>query len=208
MKFHPEYDKKDAERRAKDFLKSMKGIKDKGSGKYFSGLSSSAFNKMSEIMDKKEPRIPILNSSPSEAIYAQNNGKGTTPSLLNCSIQGAASSFGFLSSWLVATTWLNKYYNLDSRFLVACHDEANFLYKKEDRFKGAYAVQIAHLWTWSLMHYTSGIYEIPLGTAFASAINIDRVWRKSAKSNTVTCSNHHRVPNGVELSMGEILEKI
>jgi hypothetical protein len=86
--------------------------------------------------------------------------------------------------------------------------EANFIYKKEDKYVGAYLFQIAHLWCWSLLHYDQGIYEIPASNAFASAVNIDRVWRKSATASVATPTNPVTILDGEELSMTEILEKI
>lgn len=121
IKWHPDLSLAEAKVKAKSLLATLKG---KRSGDMvYGGMASLAFNSMRKIMGVEKPRIPMLGTSPSKALYAQNNGRGVTPSLLNCAIQGAASSYGFLSCLLVANAWLAKNQGVWSRFSASIHDK-------------------------------------------------------------------------------------
>lgn len=187
-------------------MSSFKGIKiydENGKITYKEGLASDQFNAMIDLMSQDKPCTPMLDTSPSKAIWVNNSSRGLSTSLLNYSIQGSASSAGFLSCILVANEWLNRQYKLQGRFCVSAHDEYQFIYPKANALKAAYLQQIAHAWCWSLLHFKSDIFNVPISTLFASAVNIDKVWRKSAIASVKTPTSTNVFP-GKELSIHQL----
>ena len=75
----------------------------------------------------------------------------------------------------------------------------------EHTYKAAYLQQIAHAWCWALAHYSAGLCNVPVATLFASSINIDKVWRKSAKASVETPTSANVAP-GQELNMQQLNE--
>jgi len=188
---------------ARAFIKSFKGYK--LGDRFAGGLASNAFNAMLDIASQTEPRTPVLNTAPSEAIWPGNSGRGLSTGLLNSIIQGSASSFGFLSCILVANQWLNNTYELEGWLCGTIHDEIQFAYPANNAIKAAYLQQIAHAWAWALMHYSAGLTNMPVTTAFASAVNIDKVWRKSAKASVATPTSAN-IASGKEYSMADLID--
>lgn len=160
---------------------------------------------MLDLAGGDEPRIPILNTAPSKASWPGNSGRGFSTSILNCMIQGSASSFGFLSCLLVASEYLNKTYDLNSWFCASVHDEYQYAVPDANIEKAAYLFQIAHAWCWALAHYSAGLNNVPISTLFADAVNIDRVWRKEAYASVETPTNTNVLP-GKELTMNQLNE--
>ena len=99
-----------------------------------------------------------------------------------------------LSSWA---------YELRHRLNIM--DEYQFLVPKDKAQQTAYLMQIGHAWCWALVHYKAGLTDMPLSCAFASAINIDKTWRKSASASVTTPTFEDIVP-GKEYSMPELNE--
>lgn len=205
LTWHPTYDDKKAEACAKAMIKSFKGEKSPD-GRFYGGMASKAFNKMIDLMMSETPYTPILDSQPSHAIRPANNGQGLTPGLCNHSIQACGSSFGMLSCALLANHWLFNKFGIKSRFTNAAHDEHNFLVLKQDTEKTAYLMQIGHAWCWSLLHYKLGIYDMPVSVAFASGINVDKVWRKSPDSKTATPTFDREIKPGKEYTMSKLID--
>ena len=199
------YGEKEAKRLARNFLASFKGKRISGSSMLEGGTASDAFNAMHNLASSGEPRTPILGSAPSKACWSEFSGRGISTSLLNNMIQGSASSLGFLSCLLVANEWLNRHHKLGGWFSAALHDEAVFCYPTEHAEQGAYNFQIAHAWCWALAHYRAGLCNVPVSTLFASSINIDKIWRKSAYASVKTPTNTEVFP-GKELNMHKLNE--
>lgn len=204
--WHPDYAMAEAKTKAAKLIKALKGTKDWQTGKFYNGLASASFNKMADIMLSPRPSTPILNTAPSYAMWPEHNGKGVTPGLLNHAVQAAASSFGMLSCLLVGSQYLFNKYSIKASFAVSRHDEYQFLVPKQDAYKAAYLMQINHAWCWALTQYKSRVYDLPIGVAFASAINIDSTWRKNANAKLETPTFNYAVPNGQELDMLKLIK--
>lgn len=85
-------------------------------------------------------------------------------------------------------------------------DEYQFLVNKEQAKQAAYLMQMAHAWCWSLVLYNCGICDYPISYAFASAINIDKTWRKNAFAKTAT-PTFYDIPPGKEYNVYQLIDE-
>ncbi|MDX1371045.1 MAG: hypothetical protein R3321_01160 [Nitrososphaeraceae archaeon] len=67
--------------------------------------------------------------------------------------------------------------------------------------------QQAHFLTWTLFHYQTELYEMPLQRAYFSGVAIDDRVRKSPDEKTVTPSNPNGgdEPDGKEYTISDML---
>ena len=177
-------------------LQSKKGAA--RNGVYEGGFDSGCFNFMEEIaMRTRVPQLPCLGTKISTAMRPSAVGDDFKTGRVNWTIQSSGAEI--LSIMLTAVHWLAKEYKIPCRFVLSIHDEIWF--QTPDRYAEQFAVlfQIAHVYTWSLFHYSVDIPDLPLSRAYFSSVAIDDRLRKSPKEKTVTVSN----PNGVDEPFGE-----
>lgn len=67
--------------------------------------------------------------------------------------------------------------------------------------------QIAHAMTWARFQAAVGINDLPLSRAFFSGVSVDNRIRKSPTECTKSPSNQKEEPDGVELTIKELLKK-
>jgi DNA polymerase gamma 1 len=186
-------------------LRSKKGSV--RNGVYEGGFDSGCFNFMEEIaMRTRVPQLPCLGTKISTAMRPSAVGDDFKTSRVNWTIQSSGAEI--LSIMLTAVHWLAKEYKIPCRFVLSIHDEIWF--QTPDRYAEQFAVlfQIAHVYTWSLFHYSVDIPDLPLSRAYFSSVAIDDRLRKSPKEKTVTVSNPNGAdePSGEEYSMYELSE--
>ena len=177
-------------------LQSKKGAA--RNGVYEGGFDSGCFNFMEQIaMRTRVPQLPCLGTKISTAMRPSAVGDDFKTGRVNWTIQSSGAEI--LSIMLTAVHWLAKEYKIPCRFVLSIHDEIWF--QTPDRYAEQFAVlfQIAHVYTWSLFHYSVDIPDLPLSRAYFSSVAIDDRLRKSPKEKTVTVSN----PNGTEEPFGE-----
>jgi DNA polymerase gamma 1 len=162
---------------------------------------------MEEIaMRTRVPQLPCLGTKISTAMRPSAVGDDFKTGRVNWTIQSSGAEI--LSIMLTAVHWLAKEYKIPCRFVLSIHDEIWFM--TPDRYAEQFAAlfQIAHVYTWSLFHYSVDIPDLPLSRAYFSSVAIDDRLRKSPKEKTVTVSNPNgeNEPSGVEYSMYELSE--
>lgn len=79
---------------------------------------------------------------------------------------------------------------------MSVHDSILYLCKEEDADKVAALFQCAHLHAWSWLRYNMGVCEMPMSNAWLSSVEVDKVFRKSATTSTVTVSQPTEAPEG------------
>lgn len=186
--------------KAYDLQKSFKGSSNKGSRYYFGGIASESFNKMTDIISQRQPKLPMLGTWMQPALTPKVWGKTGAPGQLNFTVQASGTSI--LQATCVATTWLIKQFGIDARFIFSLHDELVFHCRSEDSEVLMYLIEIAHVWVWAFLHYKLKIYDLPIARAFVP-INRDIVWRKEAygdESNTET-PTFPKITEGEELTI-------
>lgn len=186
-------------------LQSKKGVS--RNGLYEGGMDSGCFNFMEEIaMRTKLPTLPCLHTKISTAMRPSAVGNDFKTSRVNWTIQSSGAEV--LSIMLTAVHWLAEEYKIPCRFVLSIHDEIWFM--TPDRYAEQFAVlfQIAHMYTWSLLHSALGIPDLPLSRAYFSSVAIDNRLRKSPTEKTVTVSNPNgsSEESGLEYSMSELSE--
>ena len=205
LRNHPEKSPQEVKKVSYEILQGKKGVS--RNGVYEGGSDSGAFNFMEEIaMRTRIPQLPCLGTKISTAMRPSAVGDDFKTGRVNWTIQSSGAEI--LSIMLTAVHWLAKEYKIPCRFVLSIHDEIWF--QTPDRYAEQFAVlfQIAHVYTWSLFHYSVDIPDLPLSRAYFSSVAIDDRLRKSPKEKTVTVSNPNgeNEPSGVEYSMYELAE--
>ena len=202
---YPEKSPAEVKNIAFKLLQSKKGAA--RNGVYEGGFDSGCFNFMEQIaMRTRVPQLPCLGTKISTAMRPSAVGDDFKTGRVNWTIQSSGAEI--LSIMLTAVHWLAKEYKIPCRFVLSIHDEIWFM--TPDRYAEQFAVlfQIAHVYTWSLFHYSVDIPDLPLSRAYFSSVAIDDRLRKSPKEKTVTVSNPNGAeePAGKEYSMCELSE--
>lgn len=205
LRNHPEKSPQEVKKVSYEILQGKKGVS--RNGVYEGGSDSGAFNFMEEIaMRTRIPQLPCLGTKISTAMRPSAVGDDFKTGRVNWTIQSSGAEI--LSIMLTAVHWLAKEYKIPCRFVLSIHDEIWFM--TPDRYAEQFAVlfQIAHVYTWSLFHYSVDIPDLPLSRAYFSSVAIDDRLRKSPKEKTVTVSNPDgsEEPFGEEYSMYELAE--
>ena len=74
-----------------------------------------------------------------------------------------SSAVDYLHLLLVAVKWLIGYYGIDGgRLCISIHDEVRYLVSERDRYKMAFALQVANIWTRAMFAHQLGMSDLPL----------------------------------------------
>lgn len=109
-----------------------------------------------------------------------------------------SSAVDYMHLMIVCMRWLIDKFDIKARFSISIHDELRYLCAEEDRYRVALALQISNLLTRSMFAYKLGMNDLPLGVAFFSSVEIDKVIRKQHLDDCITPSN----PLGLQSSCG------
>lgn len=205
--WHPEIPRGLINKVAKPMLEAFKGKKSRGEEYYNGGLASQAFNAMHDLLKVPEPDTPILGNKMPPAMWPSISGSMDAPEQLNWEVQSAGASM--LQCIVVSSWWMAKRFQIPAALCFSMHDEVVFYCHKNFSELWAFLLQICHAWTWCLLHYNIGIYDMPLTRAFAESINIDRTWRKAAKGPKARTKTptFRDIPDGRELGIGQLYEQ-
>lgn len=179
--------------------------------KWVGGSESHMFNKLEEIAKESEPVTPVLNCSISTSLTNEQVKKDFITSVINWVVQ--SSGVDYLHLMLVSMNYLKNYYNLNGRFSISIHDEVRYLFKDEDKYKAAFALQITNLLTRAMFCSRLNMFDVPMSVAFFSSVDIDQVLRKEVNLDCRTLSNPHglrigyNIPFGESLTMNDLIEK-
>jgi DNA polymerase gamma 1 len=176
---------------------------------WFGGTESFVFNKLEEIALSDKPQTPALGCGITYALSKEYLPAGFGTDYMTSRINWVVQSSGvdYLHLLIVAMDYLIAKYNINARYLISVHDELRYLVKEEDRYRAALALQIANLWTRSLFALKLGLDDLPMGVAFFSAVDIDKVLRKEVDMSCVTPSQPVPIPPGESLDIAKVLAK-
>ena len=209
--FNPNLSEKETHEIAARLYKETKGAKT--SRKALSSLSfwrggteSLVFNRLEDFAEQERPRTPVLGAGITEALMRRFINKGGfMTSRINWAIQ--SSGVDYLHLLIISMDYLIRRFNIDARLAITVHDEIRYLVRKEDRYRGAMALQVANVWTRAMFSQQMGIDDLPQGCAYFSAVDIDHVLRKEVDMDCVTPSHPTKIPHGESLSMEQLLDK-
>ncbi|KAL2313878.1 DNA polymerase gamma [Schizosaccharomyces pombe] len=218
MQMNPTLKTAEAKELAKKLYASTKGVKSKMSKRlqemglpkltfWSQGTESFVFNKLEAMAQLPSPRTPVLDAGITQALSSKNLSKNSfMTSRVNWAIQ--SSAVDYLHLLLVSMNHLIKKYYLEARLSLTVHDEVRYLSSDKDKYRVAFALQVANLWTRAFFCQRLGINELPQSVAFFSSVDIDHVLRKDVKMDCVTPSNKVPIPPGEELTIESVLEKL
>lgn len=179
--------------------------------KWVGGSESHMFNKLEEIARSEQPITPVLGCSISTSLSNEHVKKDFITSVINWVVQ--SSGVDYLHLMLVSMHHLKRQYGLDGRFSISIHDEVRYLFREEDQYRAAFALQITNLLTRAMFCSRAGMYDVPMSVAFFSSVDIDTVIRKEVNLDCRTLSNPHglrigyNIPFGESLTMNQICER-
>ncbi|SPO40736.1 related to MIP1 - DNA-directed DNA polymerase gamma catalytic subunit, mitochondrial [Pseudozyma flocculosa] len=181
---------------------------------WFGGTESYVFNKLESIALSDRPQTPALDCGVTNALTKKYLGKVDfgngrlseeyMPSRINWVVQ--SSGVDYLHLLITSMEWLCRRYSIDARFMLSVHDEVRYLARDHDRYRAAMALQIANLWTRSMFAFKLQMDDLPLGCAFFTAVDVDKVLRKEADDPCVTPSHPEPLPSGEALEIQQILD--
>lgn len=191
---------------SRPLIEAFKGVRPKGVEYYAGGRASHAFNKMHDILKQERPATPVLSASMPPAMWPEYYGKIDAPDQLNWTVQSSGSSMLFAT--IVAAWYLADLFQIKASFAISVHDELVFYCEKQYAELFAFLLQVAHAWTWCLLHYNLGIYDMPTSRAYATGIAIGKYWRKSAKQPIATPSSPIEPLPDTELGMRQLVGEL
>ena len=210
--FNPSLTEKETQKIAGNLYKETKGTKTSrkalsGTSFWRGGTESLVFNKLEEFAEQERPRTPVLGAGITEALMRRFINKGGfMTSRINWAIQ--SSGVDYLHLLIISMDYLIRRFNLSgARLAITVHDEIRYLFKTEDRYKGAMALQVANLWTRAMFSQQMGINDLPQSCAFFSAVDIDHVLRKEVDMDCITPSHPEKIPHGESLDINALLAK-
>lgn len=168
------------------------------------GSDSYAYNVMAKIANDPLPTNPLSGTKMSTAFRPFVVGTDFWTMRNNWCIQSTGSAM--LHGFITAMAYLAKTYNLNSKFCMAVHDSVLYMCPEEEALDVAKMFQVAHVWCWAWLRYNFEIYEMPTANAWLSSIEVDRIFRKSAHSSTLTVSQAVREPDGKSYTMGDLVK--
>ncbi|CAG0917890.1 unnamed protein product, partial [Notodromas monacha] len=171
---------------------------------WMNGTESAMFNRLEEIAESDHPKTPVLGARISKALEPLYVDKNFMTSRVNWVVQ--SSAVDYLHLLLVSMRWLLNKYNISGRLSISIHDEVHYMVCSKDRYRAALALQISNLLTRSLFAHNLGLRDLPLGVAFFSSVEIDKVLRKESNDDCVTPSNPHGLAKGYGIPPGESLD--
>ena len=170
------------------------------------GTESLLFNQLEIFAEQERPRTPVLGAGITEALMRRYINKGGfMTSRINWAIQ--SSGVDYLHLLIISMDYLIRRFNIDARLAITVHDEIRYLVKKDDKYKGAMALQIANVWTRAMFSQQMGIEDLPQSCAYFSAVDIDHVLRKEVDMDCVTPSHPEKIPPGESLTIIQLLDK-
>lgn len=207
---NPKMSDEEANEKAERIYRETKGKRVKG--RFAGGSESHMFNKLEDIARSDEPSTPTLECRVSRALESLDVKNDFMTSLVNWVVQ--SSAVDFLHLLLVLMKWLFEVYQIDGRFAISIHDEVRYVVAEKDKYRAAYALQLANLLTRSFFSSRLGIHDLPLSVAFFSSVDVDPVLRKEPHMDCKTLSNPlgleagHGIPPGESLNIEQIIEKL
>ncbi|KAF9774100.1 DNA-directed DNA polymerase gamma mip1 [Fusarium sp. DS 682] len=170
------------------------------------GTESFVFNKLEEFAEQDKARTPVLGAGITEALMGRYISKGGyLTSRINWAIQ--SSGVDYLHLLIVSMDYLIRRFNIDARLAITVHDEIRYLVKDEDKYRAAFALQVANLWTRAIFSQQVGIDDLPQSCAYFSAVDIDHVLRKEVDMECITPSHPTPISPGESIDISTLLEK-
>ncbi|CAG8466455.1 1009_t:CDS:2 [Ambispora gerdemannii] len=207
--FNENIEEADAQQRAESLYKQTKGekyyVNKEAKTLWYGGTESYMFNGLERIATNVEPKTPVLKCGITDALNSKVVNRNYMTSRVNWVVQ--SSGVDYLHLLLVSMKYLTEKYGIWTRFLLSVHDEVRFLVKEEDSYRAALALQISNLWTRAIFSYMLGIEDLPSSIAFFSAVDIDHVLRKEVEMNCKTLSHPSEIPQGVNITIQNLLKK-
>lgn len=185
---------------AVQFLAVFKGQKSKHTGEYIGGLASRSFTVMERIADSKQPETSFLKNKLTKSLAGNREYK---PTRTNWVIQSLGVDFR--DTLVLLTKYFYYKLGVRGRLMMTIHDEIRTCVKSEDTIKAAYALQLAHLVTWTAIGDSLGLDSIPAGGAWASSVDIDKYLRKEPKYTCITPSQLEALPKGTGYTPKQLL---
>lgn len=170
--------------RAKDYaVKTMESFKGKREGsKYRNGVASNYFNFVYNKSANLNARLDVFGQRIPKCLDVEYIHKSGSPSQINMFIQGACSTNGMLSAFLVFVTKEIQNLGIEDhcRFSLSVHDEIWYLCKEKYARKLSTAMVRAHCSVWALLSYNLGLPDLPLSRLiFDIQIDVTKCLRKS-----------------------------
>lgn len=189
----------------KKLIEIKKGIKaSKFSDTLVDGSDSYAYNVMTKIAKSMVPTNPLSGTRMSTAFRPATVGKEFWTMRNNWCIQSTGTAM--LHAFLTGMSYLSDLYKLDAKFCMAVHDSVLYMCPEDQAIEVAKLFQVAHVWCWAWLRYNFGIYEMPTANAWLSSIEVDRIFRKSAHSSTLTVSQTMSEPDGKSYTMLDLVK--
>lgn len=166
-------------------LKRGKKIIKNGKTRYEGGTDSYAYNRMLDIVESVENRLPMSRSAISEPLQPRYIKNEYLPSRANRPIQSTGVDLlnclqGFMSHFCR---------HLDYRYIISIHDEVWYTFREDHVSEGVYWLQISHMLTWAIFYDRFGFSDMPYVQLFFPEVNEDTVLRKEVDKSTLTPSN-------------------
>jgi len=195
---------KDAMVMGKKLIKIKKGEKaSRLSQTLIGGSDSYAYNEMARVANLSCPINPLSGTKMSTSFRPSTVGTDFWTMRNNWCIQSTGSAM--LHAFMTAMEWLIKEYELDAEFCMSVHDSILYLCPEPQAKKVATLFQVAHVWCWAWMRYNYEMYELPVANAWLSSIEIDKIFRKSADSNTKTVSQQKTEGDGKSVTIQDLI---
>jgi DNA polymerase gamma 1 len=166
------------------------------------GSDSYAYNVMTKIAKSLVPINPLSGTKMSTAFRPANVGDDFWTMRNNWCIQSTGSAM--LHGFITSMAYLSNTQKLDAKFCMAVHDSVLYMCPEDQALDVAKMFQVAHVWCWAWLRYNFGIYEMPTANAWLSSVEVDRIFRKSAHSSTVTVSQSLKEPDGRSYTMVDL----
>lgn len=166
------------------------------------GSDSHAYNVMASIAKSLVPINPLSGTKMSTAFRPANVGTDFWTMRNNWCIQSTGSAM--LHGFITSMAYLSKVQKIDAKFCMAVHDSVLYLCPEDQAMEVAKMFQVAHVWCWAWLRYNFGIYDMPIANAWLSSVEVDKIFRKSAHSSTVTVSQSVKEPDGRSYTMVDL----
>lgn len=180
--------------KAEKFLTLFKGQRSGYTKAYVGGLASESFNIMEGIANSACPTTPALGAKISAALRGIREFQ---TSRVNWTIQ--SSGVDFRDLYVVYLKYFFDKLGVEGRLMMPLHDEFRSCVKDEHVKRAVYACQLAQLMTRAYFIDVLDLDCIPAGIAWHSAVDVDKVWRKSPTADQVTPSQPKAIASGSTL---------
>ncbi len=168
------------------------------------GSDSYAYNVMTKLAKTPVPINPLSGTRMSTAFRPASVGTDFWTMRNNWCIQSTGSAM--LHGFITAMSHLAKTQNIDAKFCMAVHDSVLYMCPEDQAMEVAKMFQVAHVWCWAWLRYNFEIYEMPTSNAWLSSVEVDKIFRKSAHSSTLTVSQKVNEPDGRSYTMLDLIK--